>query len=415
MMLRRLFAIAAKDVAILLRDRGSLAILFLLPVVLSAVFGSVSMAASGGGGVESTLKIPLALVDLDGDHFGRQVHSTLAGISALDLVAVSSEEEANDLVAHGDALAAVVLPEGFTDSVLAYEPSAVKVIGDPTKAQFVGLVSGVMNDVLMPVILEGELRHGIREVMAGSPLYEGLPDAAHRAIEAQSLAAIMTQLQRQQSVPWIAVRTEDLEGVDASVPFGPFDYAVPSITVMFTFFLVATVADSVWVEKEQGSMRRLLASPASKADIVGGKMLAYMLVICLQVLVLFTIGSGVYGMQLGHSLSGLVVLTVSLAFVATSLGMMVAALSRSSRQGDSMGTLLAFILAAVGGCIGYPIFQLGGVVGFISRLTPHAHAVMGYLDLITGAGLADILSRAAVLLSMGLVVFGVAVRRLRFV
>ncbi len=413
-MLQRLLAVAGKELKVLFRDRGALTILFLLPVILSSVFGSMSQAAVGGEGEGSAVRIPIAVVDGDGERFGRQVADTLAGIAALDLKLVATETEANDIVAAGDVLAAVIIPPGFTASVDGYVPSTVKVIGDPAQAQYIGLITGVVNDVLMPVVLEGELRYGIRTVMDSSPVYHELPASVRQGIEAQSLGAVMTQLQRQQSSPWIGVRVEDLEGLEPEEPFSAFDFTTPAFTVMFAFFLVGVVGNSLWVEKEQGSMRRLLASPAGRADIILGKMLAYMLVVILQVLVFFTIGSTVFGMKLGHSLGGLAALTLALAFTATSLGMLVGAVSRNSRQADSLGTLLAFILAAVGGCIGYPVFRLGGIIGFISRLTPHAHALMGYLNLFFGGTLADVLPQVGVLMLMGIVMFGVAVRRFQF-
>lgn len=413
-MRQRLLAIAGKELKILFLDRGALAILFLLPVILSSLFGSMIQGVSGGAGQETTVRIPIVVVEGDGERFGRQAAATLAGIAALDLTVVASEAEANDIVANGDALAAVIIPPGFTSAAESYTPSKVKVVGDPAQAQYIGLITGVVNDVLMPVVLEGELRYGIRSVMEASPLYEGLPAPVRQAMEAQSLAAIMTQLQRQQSSPWIGVRVEDLEGLEPEEPSTAFDFTVPALTVMFVFFLVGVVGNSLWVEKEQGSMRRLLASPAGKADIILGKMLAFMLVVILQVLVFFTIGSTVFGMKLGHSLAGLAALTLALAFTSTSLGMLVGAVSRSSRQADSLGTLLGFILAAIGGCIGYPIFQLGGIIGFVSRLTPQAHALMGYLNLFFGGTLADVLPQVGVLLLMGVVMFGVAVRRFQF-
>lgn len=413
-MMQRISAIAGKELKVLFRDRGTLAVLFLLPMILSTVFGNMLQGLWSSGGEGTTVRLPVVLVNSDGGRFGRQVADTLGGVSALNLMTADSETQANDMVAAGDALAAVIIPPDFTSSVEGYVPTTVKVIGDPTQAQYIGLVTGVVNDVLMPVALEGELRYGIGAVMAASPRYEDLPVAVKEAMEAQSLGAVMTQLQRQQASPWIGIRAEDLEGLEPEEPTTAFDFTVPALTVMFAFFLVGVVGHSLWVEKEQGSLRRLLASPASKADVIGGKVLAFMLVVCLQVLVFFTIGSTVFGMNLGRSAAGLAALTVSLAFVSTSLGMLVAAVSRSSKQADNLGTLLAFILAAVGGCIGYPIFQLGGIIGFISRLTPHAHALMGYLDLFFGGTLADVLPQIGVLLLMGVVMFAVAVRRFQF-
>ena len=54
----------------------------------------------------------------------------------------------------------------------------------------------------------------------------------------------------------------------------------------------------------------------------------------------------------------------------------------------------------IGGCI-YPTYSVEGVMGLLARLTPHAHAVMGYVKLMTeGVGLAGVLPNVGVLLGM---------------
>jgi len=88
-----------------------------------------------------------------------------------------------------------------------------------------------------------------------------------------------------------------------------------------------------------------MAAPVHRGAIIAGKMIAYMGVVCLQVLVFFTIGNGVFGMALGHSPLGLVL--PALALAAAGLGMLVAALARSSRQAENLGMVLGFVLAAV--------------------------------------------------------------------
>ena len=92
---------------------------------------------------------------------------------------------------------------------------------------------------------------------------------------------------------------------------------------MFAFFIVGTIAATILTEKEEGTFRRLLASPIHRGSTIAGKMLAYMLVVGLQVLVVFGVGSGFFGVPLGNSPLGLLLVTLALALTATSLGMLV--------------------------------------------------------------------------------------------
>lgn len=413
-MIRTTLAVAGKELLVLLKNRGTLAVLFLLPIVLSSVFSSMNLAMMGSPeGEEEAMTLPVVLVNQDGGAHGQQVEKILADIKALEVATVVSVEEANQRVVDGEALAAVVLPPDLSANVDAYQASKVQVLIDPTQEQYASLITGIMNQVLTPVVLQGEIQYGIRSAMDRSSQFEGIAPDLRRAIEAQTLGVIMTQLQKAQETPWIAVRREGLEGVEAKAPWNPIAFTMPGFTVMFAFFLVGVIAQTLWAEKEQGAFRRLLAAPMPRGAIIAGKMLAYMLVVCLQFTIFFALGNLAFGMPLGKSPLGLILLTLAVALTATGLGMLIAALSRNSRQADSLGMVLAFVLAALGGCL-YPLFRMEGLIGLLSRLTPHAHAMIGYMNLFEGASLAQVLPQVGILAGFGVVFFLVAMWRFRF-
>ena len=78
-------------------------------------------------------------------------------------------------------------------------------------------------------------------------------------------------------------------------------------------------------------------------------------------------------------------LTLVVAFNAAALGMLVAALAKTAKQADSIGVIMAFVLAGLGGALAMsptPLFRSGGFIGMISSLTPQNHAVEGYYQLM---------------------------------
>jgi len=147
-------------------------------------------------------------------------------------------------------------------------------------------------------------------------------------------------------------------------------------------------------------------------------MLAYLLIVCLQVLVIFGIGNIIFDMPLGVSFLGMALATLSLGLAATSLGMLVAAVSKTERQADSIGMVQAFVLAGLGGCIvigAVPLYQSGGVLGALSNLTPHAHALMAYSDLmVKDATAVQVLPQLGLLLAFAAVFFAIAAWRFRY-
>jgi ABC-2 type transport system permease protein len=188
--------------------------------------------------------------------------------------------------------------------------------------------------------------------------------------------------------------------------------------VLFIFFVVGMCAESIQDEREKGTLRRLIAAPIPRGAVIGGKMLGFMLIPCLQAVVLFTIGNLAFGVPLGQSPAGLIVLTIVAAGVSTSLGLLLAALVKSKKQASDMGLLLSFVLGFAGGAI--PIAQLQmtrmeGPISILSRIVPHANAIEAYYKLIAeNASLMDILPEIGILVGMMLVFLVIAARRLRF-
>jgi len=413
--LRYALVVAGKELQVLSKDRGSLAVLFLLPLLLSSLIGSANSALFGASeeGEEPAISLNILLVDEDGGQYANQIVSILHGINELKLETVDSATEADKRVADGEALGAIILPAGFSQNIDAYEPAQILVILDPVKEVGASIIRGIMNQVVGEVTVWGEVSYGIRTVFDESGVLDNAPVELRRAAEAQTLGAIMTQLQSMRQSPLISVRSESLAAVEDAQPGNAFGYIVPNFAVMFAFFLIGLIAATLLREKEEGSLRRLIAAPIPPGSIIAGKMFAYMLVIVLQVIVLFGVGRLAFDMPLGDAPLGLLLLTLALAMSSSSLGMLLAAWAKTSSQADSTGTIIGFILAGLGGCI--VLFPRDSFMGTLSLLTPHGHATRAFHDLLNaGSGVADILPQIGALIGFAVLFFLVAIWRFKF-
>ena len=271
------------------------------------------------------------------------------------------------------------------------------------------------NQAMAEIGLLGELRYGIHAVLAQAPDYDKAPPELVQAVEAQTLGVVWTQVQQMRQNPVIAVEDEAVAGAEERQPWNPITYYIPGFTVAFAFFLVGQMAMTLLREKEEGTFRRLLSSPLPRASIVGGKMLAYMGIIFLQVIVLFGVGVALFKMSLGESPLALLLLTLALALASASLGMLLGALCRTSKQADTLGNVLGFILMVLGGTIVYPLFRAEGFIGTLSRLTPNAWGVEGYMGLLADNWtLAQTAPNILILAGFAAVFFGIAVWRFKF-
>ncbi|NLG26941.1 MAG: ABC transporter permease, partial [Chloroflexi bacterium] len=275
----------------------------------------------------------------------------------------------------------------------------------------------IMNQVVDELTIWGEIQHGVRTVLLESGVLQDAGEAAQRAAEAQSLGTVMTTLNEMRRRPAVAVDSETMQGAQLLGGMEMyFALLFPGITVMFVFFAVGMSGASLLNERDSGTLRRLIAAPISRVAVIGGKVLAYALLTCAQVVVLFAVGNIVFGMPLGQSPLALALLTVLLGLVAAAFGLMIAALSRTPKQADNIGTLLGFLLAGLGGCIAIgpiPATRQAGMMSILARMTPQGNALEGYYSLMAeNAGLSLIGTELLALL--GFVVAFVAIAAWRF-
>jgi ABC-2 type transport system permease protein len=404
-------AVAWKDLLIVLKDKGALAVYFLMPLLFASLLG---MAFGNTGSGETTIELAVLLVNQDSGSYGEMLADGLKGAEVLVVEEMSDAVLADQRVASSDAAAALVIPAGFSTKIDAGEPVEVTIIKDPTQPEAANIVAGITNQAMTEIGVLGELRYGIHAVLAQAPDYDQAPPELRQAIEAQTLGVVWTQVQQMRQNPVIAVQGEAMAGAEELQPWDPITYYIPSFTVAFAFFLIGQMAATLLREKEEGTFRRLMSSPVPRGSIIGGKMLAYVIVVFLQVIVLFSVGYALFQMPLGESPLALLLLTLALALASSSLGMLLGALCTSSKQAERLGMVLGFILLALGGSI-FPLFRAEGFIGILSRLTPGAWGIEGYMGLVADNWtLARTAPNILALLGFAVVFAGIATWRFKF-
>jgi len=123
----RTIDLAAKDLVQLLRDWRTALFLFAMPVVFTFIFGF----AFGGFGGEGDSRLPVGLLDKDGAggagwHLAALLgESDLVGVVAIE---TSQERGLDKKVRDGDLAAAVIVPVGYGEALLAGKTMPVTVI-----------------------------------------------------------------------------------------------------------------------------------------------------------------------------------------------------------------------------------------------------------------------------------------------
>ena len=387
--LRTALLVAGKDLRQRLRDRSALVIAFIAPFVLAAIIG----LAFGG---DDPFRATYAVADADrGPVAAGFADGVLASPGLRDLVTVRAVDpgEARVLVDRGEVDAAFLLPAGLTASVQQGRPATVTVVeaGDNPIA---GQVARSLAEAYAAELTATGLAVTTALDAAGRPATEA---EARRLGERAAAGRLPVRLAQGQ----VGGRT-----IEAANYFGP------SMAIFFLFFTVSFGARSVLAERQQGTMRRLLATAAPPGGVLAGKALAAFVLGTSSVLVMWLATTVVFGADWGDPVA-VVALTVSSVLSAIGITALVVTLARTDEQADGYSSLVVFTLALLGGNFVY-LAQLPEALQRVSLLTPNGWALRGFVDLVAdGGGLATVAAPVAVTLAVGLITGALALHRAR--
>lgn len=345
-----------KDVRLVLRDRGALVSLFVLPVIFMTVFGAIF-------GASDERDRPRAIaVWSAGDARGVAVASAIADTPGLTALPLASATDVRAAVAHARVSAGVV--------VSATGP--VEIVID---------------------------RAGPPQIRG--PLEGALAGAITRAVSSAPPVPIAIV-----SPPGIAAPLADISS---------FQVAVPGNAVLFGFFISLTVAMTFATERRTGTWRRLLAAPVSRRRALLATLVPYFVVGVCQLGCLFGIGVGVFGMKIAGSVAALVVLSLAVVACAVSLGLLMAAIGGSEKQLGGIGAVVLLVMGLLGGAM-VPRSVMPDAMQPIGLAVPHAWALDGYHAILVreGTTLLEVAPSILALLVFGAAFAGLGVLIFRF-
>lgn len=192
-----------------------------------------------------------------------------------------------------------------------------------------------------------------------------------------------------------------------AVKFDILAYLAPGMALMFLMYTVSYGGRSILAEKSQGTLPRLLVSPTSPSQILGGKVFGIFLTGAAQMLILIGASSLFFQLKWGDPI-GVIVLVLAAVFGATGWGMFITAMARTPSQVASIGTAIMLIFGIMGGSF-ISLDQMHPAIQAFSKITPNAWALDGFTTLGLGGTLADLSTPILALLTMGMILFLVSV------
>lgn len=177
----------------------------------------------------------------------------------------------------------------------------------------------------------------------------------------------------------------------AGKEYDTLDYVAPlyvGFVAMFFVFLLTCV--SFLRERVHGTMERLLSTPVTRLDLMLGYVIGLGLFAQFQVFVILLFTTGVLKIRYAGSLALLFVVVVVLALVGLSLGILASAFARNEFQVVQFIPLLIIPQALLGGTV-WPVEELPGHLRYVAYCLPLTYANRALRDvMLRGAGLEHI-------------------------
>lgn len=370
---KRIFIIALRVMRQVLRDRRTVALIVIAPIII-LYLGSILFRAEQPS-------ISIGVVDEDpgikspvlGElNLAQHIVDELNSEDSLQLVSMN-RSEINEQLRDGAVKAVIVFPENFTSAFIQNQHVDLDLHlegSEPTRSMSItALVTQAATKALAGL---AETGIGMTENSSSSPKVPVMP---------------------------VSIQATYLYGGEQ---FDTLDYIAPvyiALLGMFFVFLLACVA--FLRERSQGTMERLAASPVSRLEIVLGYVLGLGLFGVIQVAVILFFTVWVIGIHHLGSLFLILLIVAIMAMVGVMLGILASAFARTEFQ------VLQFIPLVI-----FPQILLGGTFWAVSDLPrylqPFAYFMPIYYAntalrdvMLKGWGLAEIWPNLAILTGIG--------------
>lgn len=302
----------------------------------------------------------------------------------LDASAVDDPAVARTGVEEGEYAVAVIIPPGFSQQLVPrfqFEAGTLSSTsyGMEGSVEVYGNSGRAISARIVHSIVEGIVNQYVRLHVALSTTLETtvntlLDNTSNLDLSAINTAAAPLPLQ---NLGWetlepvgclllpgasnITVDQQPLDALQEGNRFARIIVAIGSSqAVFFALFTGVFGILSIYEERRQWTLQRLLVSPTPRVYILAGRLLGNLVIVLVQLLVLLAaltlVASVVIGEPTfvwGPNLPGLFLVTTALALCTSGLGVFVVGLARSQDQVQIFAPMINITLAVLGGSFGF--------------------------------------------------------------
>ncbi|MBI1193571.1 MAG: ABC transporter permease subunit [Bacteroidetes bacterium] len=365
-MLNTIFHLAKKDLLLFVADKRAIALTFLLPVAMITIF---YFAFGGSPQDGNNPVVALIMSDLDSTEASQRFIGELDSLKGLRLDQATSEAGSRNAVAEGKRAAALIIHPGFGDSLALGSSLPLEVLYDSGRPMEFGIISQLLYAAVGNFAGESQGKARAKKQMMET---FGMDEVTVEGLMAQMSGSGGDA----QPAPPFSVR----EVVGERDNDFSLIQAVAGTAVMLLLFSVAGMGSGLLMEREAGTLKKLLYAPISPISILGGKFASTLLLSVAQLVLMFVFAALAFGLDLSRNLPALGLMIVATAAVCASLGMLLASVSRTRKQLDGFSTILILTMSAIGGSM-MPVVFMPVLFQKLAVGTVNHWSIQGFYDI----------------------------------
>ncbi len=381
-----------KDLIRFVNDKTAMLLTFLVPAVLIIIFGNIF---GGNGG--SRGKANVIFVNQSDSQIAKIIEEKLDSSNSIrlikkyqieetDSIADFTEEKAIEYIKAGKRPAAVVFPSNFLSDTSA--TMNIKYYYDPRNEIESSIIqAGIQRTIFMqlpeifPALLtrqaneflgteEGE---GFRNDMADivSSYFDVPKDSILKFTSSEITSGFSmggTSDSSSESFINNLINFDSVQLVGTDLKNPQVTRIVGGWAIMFLLFSLTAIATSLFEEKQEGTLKRLLCMPVTRTEILFSKYLFSMSLGVIQLMVLFLFSWVIFDVDIFSNFLNLMIVIIISASAAVSFGMIITAHATSLSQANGIATLLILVMSAVGGSW-FPTFLFPDWLQVVSKFT----------------------------------------------
>jgi ABC-2 type transport system permease protein len=397
--MKKIFAISRKDIIIRFASPSEWLFFLVLPIVFTFL-----LAGGTPSGDEDT-RIRLLVVDEAQTSISRQIFDELENSSAVR-PEVMTRDEAQDQFDERRATTVLIIPAGIDIESLQGGSAEVELLQQPNNLNATIAERAVLTAIRRVSSVVFAAQNAVEQREARQPF----------ASDVEKVAYFESSLKLAQNIQNdVPERMKAVEGATPDqVEYDPRANSSAGQLITWVFIPLFGISALFAYERQQGTLRRLLTTPSTKATFLSGTISGQVAMALVQMFLLVGFGVLVMKLSWGNDPLALFVILLTSALAAAAFGTTMGTFVKTEGQASGLSVMFGMLFALLGGCW-YPLELFPPAIQTVVKILPTTWAMEGMLDLVLrGGGLSDILPEATVLLGFAAVFFTIGVLRFRY-